>query len=240
VLGVAWWGGREAADHRDARGGQQEPSHPTRTGAAGVPDPDPRAASPAAEDAESAWFGAAEAPGEDLANVHPLARVPFDSYHPRDKKEWQGMLVNLAQPQVCEVSAHCGDALACRDGRCGPCVDDGECEKGESCVLDHCVLSNRVACRTREECRHLGDEALCILNGLTGGDPRANADTSAHCSSGVGGSMETETAEVIEPEALGQPGPATPGGAQDGELARALWDTDAMSALRDKLEREAK
>jgi hypothetical protein len=52
--------------------------------------------------------------------------------------------------------------------------------------------------------------------------------------------METETAEVIEPEALGQPGPATPGGVQDGELARALWDTDAMSALRDKLEREAK
>jgi hypothetical protein len=106
-----------------------------------------------------------------------LPPAPPPQYHPRDPAEWQGMLVNMAMRPTCENSALCGLATACIENRCGPCEADGDCGRGEVCVLDHCVKKDHVTCRRRADCQ---SDALCVLTGYSS-DPRGNADMKALC-----------------------------------------------------------
>ena len=98
-------------------------------------------------------------------------------WHPRPDKEWQGMLVNLNVQPPCDAPGLCGSALACKNGRCGPCEFDAECAPGESCVLDHCLLSANVRCRHTAECE---PRSTCVLSGYSSG-ARGNADMRAYC-----------------------------------------------------------
>jgi len=115
-----------------------------------------------------------------------------DALHPRPAREWQGMLVDVSQRQYCEASSYCGLALACLDDRkCGPCQRDDQCASGEACVLDHCVASASAACRTRADC---APDELCVLSGLSGGDPRGNTGMRAFCRPSSGGRPQDESA----------------------------------------------
>jgi hypothetical protein len=111
---------------------------------------------------------------------------------PRDTSEWQGMLVNTAQPAACDVTSRCGLALSCRQGRCLPCRVDSDCSSSEGCALDHCVRSERLHCRSRREC---GADALCVLTGYSA-DVRNNATMSAHCSSNNGAAQGAQEAHL--------------------------------------------
>jgi len=114
--------------------------------------------------------------------------VASAQYHPRPADEWQGMLVDLSQRQYCEASSYCGFGLACLDdGACGPCQRDEQCASGEACVLDHCVPRDSVGCRSRSDCVADGEDALCVLSGLTGGEARGNSQMTSYCQAPRGG-----------------------------------------------------
>lgn len=149
----------------------------------GDPPPPPASASPPT----TSW---ARTPRPDLPSLVPAAaaEVAADQLHPRPADEWQGMLVDLSQRQYCEASAYCGFALACLEDRaCGPCQRDDQCGQGEACVLDHCVAAANVGCRSRTDCGAAGEGALCVLSGLTGGEPRGNSAMRSYCQAAVGG-----------------------------------------------------
>lgn len=96
----------------------------------------------------------------------------------RAPSEWQGMQFDVADASECRVEHSCGLALACIEERCGPCVRDDQCENGEACVLDHCLLRSNVHCRRASDCPN---DDLCILTGISD-DPRGNGDMNAICS----------------------------------------------------------
>jgi hypothetical protein len=104
----------------------------------------------------------------------PEAAAP--EYHPRDPNEWDGMPVSLEGP-YCEESASCGLALACVDQMCGACTADQDCAPGEGCVVQHCLRTELIGCRSYRDC----SPAVCILSGLTGGTPRGNEDMTSYC-----------------------------------------------------------
>ena len=114
-------------------------------------------------------------------SLEPTDWEGWETY-PRDSHEWQGMLVDVSIAIGCFKADQCGLALACREGVCGPCTADDQCSNGESCVLDHCVLSENVACTTYSDC---GD-GLCVLNGYSA-TPRGNDDMEAYCRGNTGG-----------------------------------------------------
>jgi len=129
-----------------------------------------------------------------LAPAGPADIVPDAKVHPRPAGEWQGMLVDLSQRQVCEASSYCGFALACLDdGACGACQRDDQCAGGEVCVLDHCVLAANAGCRSRRDCAGEGDDALCVLSGLTGGEARGNGAMTSYCQASRGGIAQDPT-----------------------------------------------
>jgi hypothetical protein len=138
------------------------------------PDAPPAAARPASPVAER--LATAPEPARAAGEAGPGVLAP-PVYHPRDPQEWQGMHVDTSLQAACDTSTRCGLGMACRDGRCGPCARDAECGAGEKCVLDHCVPTDRVTCRSRREC---GGEALCVLSGYSD-DPRGNAAMRAYC-----------------------------------------------------------
>lgn len=144
-----------------------------------------------------------------------------DVLHPRPAHEWQGMLVDLSQRQYCEASSYCGFALACLgDQQCGPCQRDDQCAGGEVCVLDHCVAAASAGCRTRADCTGDGDGALCVLSGLSGGDPRGNTGMRSYCRSSSGGIAQDDAAPDARraarlAEAAGQQPVAPPVSAAD-------------------------
>lgn len=104
-------------------------------------------------------------------------------WYPRPPSEWQGMLVNLNLTPHCDSSALCGLARACKDAKCMPCEQDGECADGEACVLDHCVRRELVTCRRSANC--LAKE-VCILSGYSN-LPRGNEGMRAICVDPAGG-----------------------------------------------------
>lgn len=104
-------------------------------------------------------------------------RAPQPRYRPRDPREWQGMLVDVSYQVVCKD--FCGLALACVAGVCGACTSDTDCGRRESCVLDHCLDTSRVSCRSYRDC---GSGSVCMLSGLSP-DPRGNAELRSFCSS---------------------------------------------------------
>jgi hypothetical protein len=140
----------------------------------------------------------AAAPAEEPPRAELL---PPPTFHPRPQEEWQGMLVDTSQQALCDVSARCGLAMACREGRCGPCERDAHCDAGEVCVLDHCVKQELASCRSRRDCRE--EEALCILSGLSPG-ARGNETMRSLCLGAQGGQPEQfePPAPPPEPEQL--------------------------------------
>jgi len=145
------------------------------------------------EHAEEA--AAPQTPPPAVERAEPMAGPgvePAPTYFPRDPQEWQGMLVNLAIHPACAQSSDCGLARACRDQVCAPCRSDPECAPGESCVLDHCLITARVRCRTRRDCP--GGEQ-CMLNEFSS-DPRNNAEMESFCS----GALKPRKQEWKAPE----------------------------------------
>ncbi|WAS89657.1 hypothetical protein [Nannocystis punicea] len=106
----------------------------------------------------------------------------------RPEREWQGMLPDPTTVWPCMPDGTCSMARACIDGRCLPCAHDKECRAVERCVFAHCVLSDRIECRSRRDCDD--PEALCLLSGYTPLDPRSNRDMHAYCRSPRGGTRE--------------------------------------------------
>jgi hypothetical protein len=125
------------------------------------------------------------------------------TYVPRDRSEWQGMLVNDTFRPPCDRSERCGLARACVKNLCVACRMDSECGAGEACVLDHCLLAANVHCRSRRECS--GEEAFCILSGFSS-DPRGNGHMTADCLNARGGTAQREDV----PLAKGLPAPPPP------------------------------
>jgi hypothetical protein len=132
----------------------------------------------------------AEAP---RAAPSPTFHVP--EYKPRDPSEWQGMLVDTGLQAPCAAPDGCGLAMACHQGRCGPCTSDAECAAGESCSLDHCVRSDLAGCRARRDCA-AGE--FCVLSGYSA-DPRGNGEMRASCLAAAGGRSDTPQEQTWTP-----------------------------------------
>jgi hypothetical protein len=143
------------------------------------------------EQRDAAQQGASEAACHSPdagTNVNcPESDAPVEHYYPRDPEEWQGMLVDIANPLYCE--GFCGLALACIDQQCLPCQTDEQCLEGEGCSIDHCVPLTNLECRSRKDCA-VGE--LCILSGYTGGTARANEDMRAYCVGSSGSSNKPQ------------------------------------------------
>ncbi len=144
------------------------------------------------------------ASGAHLVRLPPGVAPP-PRYYPRDPNEWQGMLIDQSIQPECDVSAHCGLALACIHNRCGPCTSDSDCNSGEECVLDHCVIAANVVCRSRSDCP---DGELCVLSGYSH-DPRGNSDMRATCLAPTGGREEPAHTAAGEPRVAAQKPPVT-------------------------------
>jgi hypothetical protein len=123
-------------------------------------------------------FRIAEVESSEVSPVRapPAARSRKARIHPRASTEWQGMLIDLAGMPPCE--GYCQQALACLEGMCGPCEADADCLAGEACVIDHCVISERVECQRAGDCP---PDEVCMLSGLSE-DRRGNREMEAHCS----------------------------------------------------------
>jgi hypothetical protein len=86
------------------------------------------------------------------------------------------MLVDESDAVGCD--GFCGMALACVKGVCGACNSDADCLRDEVCVLDHCLRSSGVSCRSYEDC---GPQSLCVLSGMSA-DARGNSEMRSYCS----------------------------------------------------------
>ncbi len=140
--------------------------------------------------------------------------------HPRDPKEWQGMLVDVAHPQWCEQTQQCGMALTCRNSQCLPCSSASDCGSGEDCVLDHCVKQDKVECRRNAECG--GPSKACILSGYSAG-PRGNETMKAYCLDTASGQAQTVAewqARQPKPDGDGRPQVPTSPTTEDDLLGR--------------------
>ncbi len=126
--------------------------------------------------------------------------------HPRPPHEWQGMQVHLEDLPTC--NAHCLAPFACVHGQCMPCSRDLECESGEACVLDHCLISANVGCRSVSDCP---EDSLCVLSGYRRFGPndaipeaisyRGNEEMTAFCrANGGSGERGGDSGEDIPPE----------------------------------------
>lgn len=122
-------------------------------------------------------------PPQSITPLSHARSAPAPKYHPRDLTEWQGMLVDLSLQANCELSTQCGLAMACHDGKCGPCTRDDQCGTGEGCVLDHCLLQSGIGCRSRRDC---APDELCVLSGYSD-DARSNGELTAQCLAAKGG-----------------------------------------------------
>lgn len=192
---VAFWGG-------NAAGGKLASPEVEPEVAAHVEAPAPKAARevPSAQPVAAARQEAPSTPGR--------GELPPPSYRTRPEGEWQGMRVDESLQAICGDEGVCGQAMACMNGRCGACQSDGDCEGGEACVLDHCVKSERVACRGRSDCGE--PDTLCILTGLSAG-VRGNESMSAVCSKSEGGTSETpDTALAVAPAPAEKESPPVP------------------------------
>jgi hypothetical protein len=96
---------------------------------------------------------------------------------PRDPAEWQGMPITYFGIP-CSDEAVCQLALACIGGYCGGCSTSDECQAGEVCVVEHCVLSQLAKCTSFRDCP---SGEVCVLSGYTD-DLRGNGAMEAVCS----------------------------------------------------------
>jgi hypothetical protein len=128
--------------------------------------------------------------------AHPL---PPPSYRARAAEEWQGMLVDEVRQAECDGTARCSLALACVASRCGACRSDSDCLGEEGCVLDHCVLRDRIDCKRRRDC---GADEQCVLSEF-GTDARGNATMNAFCRPNSGGREENKADPSVLAEVAG-------------------------------------
>lgn len=120
----------------------------------------------------------------------PAGDGPDGGIESRDPSEWQGMMVERDMLQAeCDGPQSCGMAMACKRHRCLPCQEDGDCAVGESCAVQHCVLTKRAGCRSRRDCLNL--EELCVLSGYSS-DPRGNSEMTASCIGSTGGTSRAQ------------------------------------------------
>lgn len=148
--------------------------------------------------------------------VGPGATVP-PKYYPRDPGEWQGRLVELSAREPCNDFGACGRARACVEGVCGPCRTDDNCLTGEACVLNNCVPSHKVNCRSRTDCPT--DSVCMLVDDGTASGWRGNAGLVAVCS-------RSEESKAIrrrnDAEVTGRKEPAAPDPVSMSGLAPAL------------------
>jgi hypothetical protein len=162
------------------------------------------------------------AEASDAPTMTGPGALPPPKYFPRPASEWQGMLVNTAMQATCEVSARCGLAMACHEGKCGACTADSDCAGGEVCAVDHCVRQEHAACRHRSDCA--GNE-LCVLSGYST-DVRGNGDMTATCRADGGGSAPPEPEKVARPSSR----PAAPAAVDPQAMMASVHDADAPAA----------
>jgi len=161
---------------------------------------------------------------EEQARPQPRNTGQRLVFAPRDPEEWQGMLVNTTFQALCDRSSSCGLAMACLEGRCGPCSGDRNCERGERCVLQHCIPTEQAVCASRADCP-AGE--VCMLSGVSD-DPRGNRSMKSYCS----GNQPRDRDPILEQAALDRErelaGPDMRTGAALGEpqaLAEALFES---------------
>lgn len=135
----------------------------------------------------------------NVISVGKTIAIPPPVFTPRPQNEWQGARVDESVEIGCESSATCGFALACVDGICRACQNDGQCLPGERCAMQHCILSENYECSRRADCKV---DELCQLSPLSPGI-RSNAHTRSYCSDGRGG--DTDESDRPAPT----PGPRT-------------------------------
>lgn len=142
----------------------------------------------------------------DEAEPKPTVLIP--QYHPRPPGEWQGMPVDVANPQFCERTEQCGLALSCRDSKCLPCRTGADCLSGEDCVLDHCLRRELIKCKRHADCGR--KEEACILSGYSSG-ARTNDTTRAYCVDTTSGQPQTEDEwKARQPKTEPEPANAPP------------------------------
>jgi hypothetical protein len=103
------------------------------------------------------------------------------------------MLIDMGVRALCDTSSRCGLAMACDEGKCGPCTEDAGCAEGEACVLDHCVRQEHAECHSWRDCQ---SGALCVLSGYSS-DPRGNRDMRAQCQAVEGQGAQPEATELV-------------------------------------------
>jgi hypothetical protein len=97
------------------------------------------------------------------------------------------------RPDVsCQSASDCPGGLACKDGVCGPCVQEcqitgsddascrggGACAAGETCAAGVCTLDAAVTCRDFIDC---GTDHQCVVSGVDWSAGRGNAHTRTFC-----------------------------------------------------------
>jgi hypothetical protein len=116
--------------------------------------------------------------------------MPKPEFKARSESEWQGMRIDLSVAPTCASTEHCSRAQVCKSvpcagdepghaGKCQhcvPCESDGECLRGEVCVLDHCIKRELAACRSAKDCAGVP----CVLSFYSTGI-RNNDDMRAYC-----------------------------------------------------------
>jgi hypothetical protein len=154
-----------------------------------------------------------DVPGQGIVKVVPgAAGDPTSTYKARPEGEWDGMLVDLAVQPPCVDGGHCGLARACIADVCTACERDLDCDRGEACVLDHCLRQTQVRCHSSQDCP-VGEK--CVLSGYSP-DPRGNAGMSADCIGRGRGSNKPQVSRA----ATGDNNPARET-SYDDELRRA-------------------
>jgi hypothetical protein len=154
------------------------------------------------------------APAETTAA--PRLDLTVARYKPRPPGEWDGMLVDLSRQPYCSDTAHCSLARACKSGHCAACETDTDCMANERCVLDHCVLDDKVRCRRKVDC---GANGMCLLTGYSRG-LRSNEDMEAACVEIVGGDKLRPPAPPAPPDTRDAPLPLD----EERTRARALQE----------------
>jgi hypothetical protein len=130
-------------------------------------------------------------------SLPPPPMLPEPRLWPRPSTEWQGQLVDLSAAPTCESTELCSFGQACKDGLCLPCEADRECLPGEVCVLDHCLGSELVSCRSAKDC----GGSYCMLSEPTT-PPRHNDGQRAFC-------VDADAALPLPPEDPEPYGPDT-------------------------------
>lgn len=217
--------------HHFISGTQNEviaPTEPPKTPRAKA-RPHPNAA-PEPPKTETIAVTVQESAPEALPEKYVLENMPAGSsimpppdFHPRPEGEWQGMLIDMNLRPMCETTAQCGRALSCREGHCLPCLEDRDCDVGESCVLDHCVRQEFIGCRTRADCHQ---DSLCILSGYSDG-PRGNIEMKALCMETSGGQdiAEQDLESAAHEESEGAPEEISPAARETERYRQNLIDS---------------